>query len=57
MLCVVGQFYDQECGVFLILLLKYSGQQELESLNNINAKCKSDLLHADVDQHYLFKYW
>lgn len=43
-------------GVILILLLRNSGQQEL-SLHNMNAKCKSNLLHTDVDQQYLFKYW
>lgn len=27
------------------------------TLHNTNAKCKSNLLHRDVDQQYLFKYW
>lgn len=55
--CCAGQFYVQECGgVFLNSALKILRTTRTQSLNNINAKCKSNLLHTDVDQHYLFKH-
>lgn len=56
--CCADQFYVQECGgVYFNSALKKFRATRTPSLHNMNAKCKSNLLHTDVDQQYLFKYW